>query len=75
MGGYLEYSVKTKRFCQSGLQADTSYYLPTSLNTVKEVSFVLLRPENLSLSADVKGRNQASWLRLSLIFWARARLF
>lgn len=50
----LEYSVKQSSSVRAGLQGDTSYYMPTSLNTVKEVSFAFT-PENLSLSADVKG--------------------
>ncbi|MBA1334024.1 MAG: hypothetical protein HPY66_1508 [Firmicutes bacterium] len=50
----LEYSVKQSSSVRAGLQGSTSYYLPTSFNVVKEVSFEF-SPEELSLSADVKG--------------------
>lgn len=50
----LEFSVKQSSSVRAGLQGDTSYYLPTSLRPVKEVSFAFT-PENLSLTADVKG--------------------
>jgi hypothetical protein len=50
----LEYSVKQSSSVRAGLQGSTSYYLPTSFNAVKEVSFAFT-PEELSLSADVKG--------------------
>ncbi|NPV44285.1 MAG: copper amine oxidase N-terminal domain-containing protein [Firmicutes bacterium] len=50
----LEYSVTQSSSIRAGLQGDTAYYLPTSIEAVKEVSFAFT-PENLSLSADVKG--------------------
>ncbi|MCX7841629.1 MAG: stalk domain-containing protein [Clostridia bacterium] len=50
----MDYSVKQSSGIRAGLQGDTSYYLPSSLNTVKEVSFTFT-PMGLSLSADVKG--------------------
>lgn len=50
----LEYSVKQSSSVRAGLQGDTFYYMPTSLNTVREVNFAFT-PENLSLSSDVKG--------------------
>jgi len=52
----LEYSVEQSASVRAGLQGDTSCYLPTSLNTVKEVSFAFT-PKNLSLSSDVKGES------------------
>lgn len=50
----MEYSVKQSSSIRAGLQGDTSYYMPTSFNTIKEVNFSFT-PENLSLTADVKG--------------------
>ncbi|WP_143147789.1 hypothetical protein [Desulforamulus hydrothermalis] len=50
----LEFSVSQSSSVRAGLQGNTSYYLPTSFHAVKEVSFAFT-PENLSLSADIKG--------------------
>ncbi|MGB9976862.1 stalk domain-containing protein [Thermovenabulum sp.] len=50
----MEYSVKQSSSIRAGLQGGTSYYMPTSFDTIKEVNFSFT-PENLSLTADVKG--------------------
>jgi len=50
----LEYSVKQDFTVRAGFEGRTKYYLPTSFNTVKEVSFNFLQ-EDFSLTADVKG--------------------
>lgn len=50
----MEYSVKQSSSIRAGLQGDTAYYMPVSVNSVKEASFDFI-PANLSLSADVKG--------------------
>ncbi len=50
----LEYSVNQTSFIRAGLKGNTSFYIPTSVNTEKDLSFDF-NSENLSLSADVKG--------------------
>lgn len=48
------YSVTQSSHIKAGLQGDTSYYIPTSFNTIKDVDFTFT-PQEFSLSADVKG--------------------
>ncbi len=50
----LEFAVRQSLSVRAGLQGNTSCYLPTSFNAVKEVNFDFV-PEQLSLAADVKG--------------------
>ncbi|MCA1932904.1 MAG: hypothetical protein LDL13_04940 [Calditerrivibrio sp.] len=50
----LSYGLIQTASVKAGLHGDTSYFIPTSLKTVKDLDFKL-KADNFSLSADIKG--------------------
>ncbi|MEF3254365.1 MAG: hypothetical protein K6348_02175, partial [Deferribacterales bacterium] len=50
----LAYTVTQTASVKAGIKGDTSYFIPTSINTIKEVKFNL-KNDNFSMSANIKG--------------------
>lgn len=50
----LTYSITQNASVKAGIHGDTSYFIPTSFKTVKELNFKL-NADNVSLTADLKG--------------------